>query len=300
MMSVELHEAVNILSQKFLMQPGIVGVGSGGSLRVYIEDWSYAHMIPESILGYNVEVKVIGKLYTLQRVRPLVGGISVGSSLIGAGTLSYAIILPDGRIMLLSNRHVFYGPPGTPILSPAILDGGRIPDDVVGYIDGYIEIKPPPSLNKVDIALATTTVPASPNEIINIGRINGVATATVGMNVKKVGRTSGLSYGSITDDHVSVKVYGYEGMEYALFEDCIMTTAMAKGGDSGSAALTLDNMLVGLIFAGNDNVTVACKATNIQEALRSLTIQKGIPVNLMGLAPLLVGSFIYFGGKMWK
>jgi hypothetical protein len=295
-----VEEAQRILSQKFLMQPGIVGVGSGGSLRVYIEDWSYAHMIPESILGYDVEVKVIGKLYTLQRVRPLVGGISVGSSLIGAGTLSYAIILPDGRIMLLSNRHVFYGPPGTPILSPAVLDGGRIPDDVVGYIDGYVEIKPPPSLNKVDIALATTTVQVLPNEIMNIGRINGVTTPTVGMNVKKYGRTTGLTYGSITDDHVSVKVYGYEGMEYALFEDCIMTTAMAKGGDSGSILITLDNMLVGLIFAGNDNVTVACKAINVQEALRSLTIQKGMPINLMGLAPLLVGSIIYFGGKMWK
>jgi len=292
-MSVELHEAMNILSQKFLMQPGIVGVGGGGSLRVYIEDWSYAHMIPETILGYDVEVKVIGKLYTLQRVRPLVGGISVGSSLIGAGTLSYAIILPDGRIMLLSNRHVFYGPPGTPILSPAILDGGRIPDDVVGYIDGYIEIKPPPNLNKVDIALATSTVQASPNEIMDVGRINGITIATVGMNVKKYGRSTGLTYGSIMDDHVSVKVYGYEGMEYALFEDCIMTSAMAKGGDSGSAVLTLDNMFVGLIFAGNDNVTVACKATNIQEALRSLTIQKGMPVKLMGLAPLLVGSVMY-------
>jgi hypothetical protein len=282
------------------MQPGIVGIGGGGSIRVYVEDWSYAYMIPETILGYDVEVKVIGRLYTLQRVRPLIGGVSIGSPKIGAGTLSYAIILPDGRIMLLSNRHVFYGPPRTPILNPAPLDGGRIPDDVVGYIDGYIEIKPPPSLNKVDIALATPTVPASPNEIMEIGKINGIATATVGMNVKKYGRSTGLTYGSIIDDHVSVKVYGYEGMEYALFEDCIMTTAMAKGGDSGSATLTLDNMLVGLIFAGNDNVTVACKAINIQEALRSLTIQRGIPINLMGLAPLLVGSVIYFGGKMLK
>jgi len=298
--SVESHEVVNILSQKFLMQPGIVGVGSGGSIRVYVEDWSYAYMVPETILGYDVEVKVIGRLYTLQRVRPLVGGISVGSPKIGAGTLSYAIVLADGRIMLLSNRHVFYGPPGTPILNPAPLDGGRIPDDVVGYIDGYIEIKPPPSLNKVDVALATPTAPASPNEIMEIGKINGIATPTVGMNLKKYGRSTGLTYGSIIDDHVSVKVYGYEGMEYALFEDCIVTTAMAKGGDSGSTLVTLDNMIVGLIFAGNDNVTVACKATNIQEALRSLTIQRGIPVNLMGLAPLLVGSIIYFGGKILK
>ena len=38
---------------------------------------------------------------------------------------------------------------------------------------------------------------------------------------------------------------------------------MSAGGDSGSAVLTDDNYLVGLLFAGSDKVTICNRIENV-------------------------------------
>jgi len=129
-----------------------------------------AEKIPKTLLGYPVKTIISGKFRTLtlppaktgktltgtlvnrtMRIRPLIGGISIGSINVTAGTLAGRVIDREtGQKMLLSNYHVFLGDKNTPILQPGIVDGGKYPEDVVGYIERYIEVKPPPDTNLID------------------------------------------------------------------------------------------------------------------------------------------------------
>jgi len=104
------------------------------------------------------------------------------------------------------------------------------------------------------------------NEILNIGVVNALAEATLGMEVKKMGRTTGLTTGTITQINATVNV-NY-GTQSAFFVDQIITTDMSDGGDSGSAVVTKNgNQLVGLLFAGSDLLTVANRIQNVFSAL---------------------------------
>jgi hypothetical protein len=104
------------------------------------------------------------------------------------------------------------------------------------------------------------------NEILNIGVVNELTEATLGMEVKKMGRTTGLTTGEVTQIDATVKVQ--YSVQSAFFADQIITTDMSDGGDSGSAIVTKDdNKLVGLLFAGSDVLTVANRIQNVFSAL---------------------------------
>ena len=76
------------------------------------------------------------------------------------------------------------------------------------------------------------------------------------MEVKKSGRTTGLTTGTVQLLDASVQV-GYGGGRTALFTNQILTTNMSKGGDSGSLLVDGEgNKAVGLLFAGSVVVTI--------------------------------------------
>jgi hypothetical protein len=85
--------------------------------------------------------------------------------------------------------------------------------------------------------------------------------------VKKVGRTTNLSMGRIivTDATIDVS-YGTAGV--ARFRDQILTTNISAGGDSGSLVCSLDNVALGLLFAGSNVVTVVNHIENVRTLLR--------------------------------
>ena len=104
---------------------------------------------------------------------------------------------------------------------------------------------------------------------ISIGHVDitaGVKSAILGMKIKKSGRTTGITTGEITQVDVTVNVQYGEG-KIATFEDQIMAGPISKGGDSGSAVLTEDNYLCGLLFAGSDEVTICNRIENVFELL---------------------------------
>ena len=51
------------------------------------------------------------------------------------------------------------------------------------------------------------------------------------------------------------------------FSDQLMAGAMSQGGDSGSAVLTEDNQLVGLLFAGSETTTIINRIEHVFAAL---------------------------------
>jgi hypothetical protein len=122
--------------------------------------------------------------------------------------------------------------------------------------------------NLVDCAIAEALDDADlSNEILQIGTPAGIADGTLGMSVKKSGRTTGLTTGTILQIDVTVQV-SYGIGRVATFVDQLMAGAMSQGGDSGSAVLNDANQLVGLLFAGSVNSTIINRIQNVFQALQ--------------------------------
>ena len=237
----------------------------------------------------------VGVQLLAERARPAQGGYSVGHFAITAGTLGTCVydILPEGsssppqngvgtpsRFYILSNNHVLANSndasPGDPILQPGPFDGGQDPADRIASLSRYIPIDLTPAkpleehVNLVDAALAEGNFGDLDREIYWSGYSRGWhrrENVTVGMLVKKTGRTTHFTTGRITVVDATVDVNYGEG-RVARFTDQIITTPMSAGGDSGSLVLTLDNVALGLLFAGSPQSTILNQIENVRSLLR--------------------------------
>jgi hypothetical protein len=108
-------------------------------------------------------------------------------------------------------------------------------------------------------------------DILGIGRQTGVADPALGTGVKKQGRTTFLTTGTVVGVNGSVQVsYGADGV--ALFEDQIFIEGnggdFSAGGDSGSWVVSDDGQtLHGLLFAGGGGITIANRASVVLSIL---------------------------------
>ncbi len=111
--------------------------------------------------------------------------------------------------------------------------------------------------NRIDAALARPNNPMMfQQSIAGIGRPNGIAKAQLGMPVRKQGRTTGYTEGSITLMNATVDVSYGENLN-ARFTGQTITTPMSQGGDSGALVLAGDSLkAVGLLFAGSRRATI--------------------------------------------
>lgn len=230
-----------------------------------------------------------------KRLRPAEGGYSVGHKNITAGTIAICVydILPGGKVSppthgigipskyyILSNNHVLADSNnakiGDAILQPGPFDGGTDPADRIAALSRFIPITLDPPVpkakhnNLVDAAIAEGEFHDLDREIYWIGYVQGWRLkkgVTVGTLVQKTGRTTNYTTGRITTINATVDV-GYGGGKTARFKDQIITTAMSAGGDSGSLVTTLDNVAVGLLFAGSPLATILNQIENVRSLLR--------------------------------
>lgn len=130
----------------------------------------------------------------------------------------------------------------------------------------------PQAVNQVDAAVAEPLHDEDlVDEIYEIGAVNGVLAPDLGMNVRKSGRTTGLTTGQIIVLDATVNVQ--YGAKSASFEDQIVSTAMSQPGDSGSLLVAGEALLaVGLLFAGSDQATIY---NPIQAVLDCLDVEIG-------------------------
>ena len=288
---------------------GIVGIGSSRSLKIFVESEEYAEAVPTTFAGQPVETIVTGRLKAMPlsiserqgKVRPLIGGISVGNEYITAGTLG---VVHDGWI--LTNAHVIAMDMGAnfveqaKVIQPGLYDQGDPEKDVVGYLFGYVPIvfNDITAENYVDFAVGTTTVDHV-NDVI-AGETEDYQVVLTpyepkeGEEVRKTGRTTGTTYGTVESSSSVVKIW-YSDEKWAAFHDVIIVrgSPFMKGGDSGSF-VDKDGKFVGLGFAGNEltGFGVVCKAKHVLYALEQLTkptVEKPsfVPVMALGL-PLVV------------
>jgi hypothetical protein len=213
---------------------------------------------------------------------PLMGGISIGPSrLVGGqsfvGTLG-AIVKDKstGTPMLLSNFHVLAvdetGAAGDLIVQPGAPDGGVYPESVAGVLVRS-------SLGgEVDCAVASAGR-AVAGEVAGIGPITGVAKAALGQRVRKRGRTTGVTYGTVDTIDLTLKV-SFSGKlgsvtltnQINVMPDTTRNPTFGARGDSGSVVVTDDNKVIGLYMAGDDESGSAI-ANPIASVLSALNIE---------------------------
>jgi len=301
-----IREVRKRAEEMLLPLEGVVGVShreDPPKIIVYLEHEKYKDRIPDKIDGFKVEVIVVGKIKALSllqleytynqsvsrtaKVRPIVGGISLGvpEEVYGgkmAGTLGLVVQGPGGYHYILSNAHVIamnskaqFLPLGTAVIQPGSYDGGSVSDkgDKVGELYKYINIVfGPKGKNYADAAIAKITIndylvgEVLDSDNQNTYTISGTTNVSVGDIVRKSGRTTGVTYGNVTDTAATVKVW-YTQSKWAIFYDQILVSQpFVESGDSGSP-VDKDGKFVGLVFAGSSNVAVVCKAKYIIDGL---------------------------------
>lgn len=209
-----------------------------------------------------------------EKVRPVPGGVSAGHENVTAGTVSY--ILTDGSTEFTSsNNHVYAninsGEAGDPIIQPGSADGGTV-DEQSANLEKYVLIDDGVT---VDLAWANQDVEHT-TDLMQVGKPQGEPRRpSVGDQVIKSGRTTGVTRGEVKQTSVTVDVnYGDPGV--ITLKDQFFTSDMSEPGDSGSAVLFDDGTMnpAGLLFAGSDTTTVMNYATNV-ESESGLTIVTG-------------------------
>lgn len=130
--------------------------------------------------------------------------------------------------------------------------------------------------NRVDGALVRSTDSQTQWSIRDIGTPSKFAgTATVGMGVRKSGRTTGYTYGTVASVNYTSNVTNYGCCGTARFVGQIKVNASAapfiQPGDSGSALLDYSSpsRVVGLLFAGPADGSYGI-ANKIQDVLSDL------------------------------
>lgn len=111
--------------------------------------------------------------------------------------------------------------------------------------------------NRVDAALARPINPMLfQQNIVEIGRPNGSKLAQIGMRIRKHGRTTGYTEGSVTLMNATVDVSYGDNLQ-ARFSGQVIATPISQGGDSGALIIEGDSLkVVGLLFAGSRRATI--------------------------------------------
>jgi hypothetical protein len=278
--------------------PGVVGTavglraGGDAAVQVFVVD-NTARDIPSRLDDVPVDVKVTGMLVAFSdptiRLRPAPLGFSVGHPSITAGTIG-ARVTNGSQVFILSNNHVLAASNdasiGDPILQPGTFDGGTSADQIA-TLHAFAPIDFAGGNNWIDAAIALSTPTnlanatpvddgyGTPNSEIfgdaNSDRIIDNPSTLLNVPVKKYGRTTKLTSGTITGINATVDIC-YEVLfifcvKSARFVDQLIITpgGFSGGGDSGSLIVT-DNTSanpVGLLFGGSGTQTIANRIDHV-------------------------------------
>jgi hypothetical protein len=303
-----------------LKRPGVTGVDVGYkyvngqrtdeiAIRVFVKakrkNVSQAERVQETIEG--VRTDVIQRTFELHQATnrkkveevapmadtvtydPVKGGISIGpcrsvGGYVYAGTLG--VVVRDnatGNPMLLSNFHVMCidngWSVGDTMAQPSRIDTGTCPGSVVGTLQRAVLSA------AVDGAISSLQGRGFVCEIADIGNVNGTVTATLGMAVRKRGRTTGLTYGTVDGISLSVNIDYGDGLgvhtltnQIGIRSDTAHNPMFGDHGDSGSVVVDSNNNITGLYFAGStDGYGIANQIASVLSELNiSLCTSKNV------------------------
>jgi len=321
---MKIEEAKSKYEWQLLSKPNVVGVMTGHKVRggerinelsivclvenkMAAETLQRKELVPATIQDFPTDVIQVGKLRAFDidkkaKHRPCPMGTSGGHLQVTAGTNGELLKERNsGKLCIGTNNHVGANANdariGDPYLQPAVLDGGRYPDDVIGHLLRFIPIvfeDEPGGCgaakllsstfnfftrligsktklvsvlrskrdNLVDAALIKVAARDVKSDIVGIGVPKGTREARLDMYVQKSGRTSCFTKGGVVtgiDATVGPISYGPGKNAYFKNQVIISKAGFSAGGDSGSLILDTDGFAVGKLFAGSEteNITIA-------------------------------------------
>ena len=280
------------IERELLSRKGVIGVDVGYKykagkrtrqivIRVYVSEKqvniSKKDRIPKLIRGIKTDVIEANPSFHVDDnpYTPITGGISFGQSekfrfvesdgtvamLSEQGTLG-AIVRDNltEKPMFLTNHHVTKvmisqnedrsGKVGDIFDQPNLLgeDGKPFPNAPIGKLARF-------AINPLVDGAVIEYASNRPftEEIKDIGKIAGVAKATLGMKVRKRGRTTELTYGIVDGLDATTAVQGSTMIfqhQMVIVPDTTKNALFSNAGDSGSVVVNEQNKVVGLLFAG--------------------------------------------------
>ncbi|KLU74595.1 hypothetical protein [Clostridium botulinum] len=223
-------------------------------------------MIPLVYKGVATDVKETGCFTSCSfnnKVRPVLGGYSISSNMNRNSGTAGCLVTNGVSKFVLSTNHVLANlnilPMKSPIIQPAYDYGGYAPTDTIAILHKYIPIRfikgQEEPTNVTDCALGLLSNPnILSNKIALIGKVTCGKSPRLNEQVKKVGASTELTTGTITNIGASF-IVTYRNGQRVLFKDQILTTHMGADGDSGSILVNKNNCAVGLLFSASPNMT---------------------------------------------
>jgi hypothetical protein len=178
-------------------------------------------------------------------------------------------------LAVLSNNHIIgrnlETSIGEDVSQPGIIETGcrAAPADTIGQVSALVPVDFQGGDNLVDAAIASTTSDLVRDDgyILEIGSPSQFPSEpALGMPVKKSGRTTALTFGTITALNVTANVQAsrpcgaVDGIARYVGQILITPGSFIAGGDSGSLVVEDTDPCpgaVGLVFAGNSTVALA-------------------------------------------
>jgi hypothetical protein len=166
----------------------------------------------------------------------------------------------------------------------------------VARLSSYVPLRPddpavaPPPINRVDVAMARVDAADRDWDLATLpygGRILGRASdyqvdktgKIVGSGrVYKVGRTTGYTEGYVTGIGATITGIDFGGWTASFIDQLVVSRTpdnssalFSSDGDSGSALLTDDHRIAGLIFAGGPHSTLANPVSHVIKELEHVS-----------------------------
>lgn len=176
--------------------------------------------------------------------------------------------LEEGDLVRAGNNHclarVNSASIGETVIQPSPMDYGT-QNDRVGRLVRYVPIEDGAT---VDIAARS----ASEDELRTIHNLDEEIprgknyNPRTGTRCTKSGRTTGVTEGEILATHATIRV-NYGDATYT-FDDQIVGDVPSQGGDSSSPVVTSeDGEMVGVLYAGSDEVSIWNRIENVESEL---------------------------------
>lgn len=225
------------------------------------------------------------------RFEPLIGGTSIGpcrtftneagNQVVYVGTLGAIVKKEENKFYALSNFHVMCVDSsfarGDEMTQPGRPDGGSCSNDLIGKLDSAcLSDKFNCQNRQVDAAISTIENRAVSSEILNVGKVKGKALPALGTVVRKQGRTTELTFGTVTGLDRTVPIsYGPSigtvtlTNQITIAPDTTKNPRFSDHGDSGSVIVDEQNRVIGLLFGGTIDgaATFANHFSDVEEAL---------------------------------